>query len=838
MFQNPWEIDWSNPEAIRRASQAPAPLIQGPPRQPDPRYPDEAARAQNQAEASAFDPRINEAQARKAEAEAALAQGELERGGVTPDQRQQMNIRAGNIEAASQRLLDVGRMYREGYQNEALGPISSLAEWLNLGPLTPGNEEFNTAGQGLVDATLPIVRVPGVGTQSDLEARMFAEANRVRASRSDRGNEAALDNIQNRLNAQRGQMGLPPLDWRNPDPDASPPPQGMDRTERAIGGSRGGDRRELSDGRTTLEEDPVLRGVASRLGSMLVSGASDREILDYLRRSGVNPGETNVDVALRYRRTPDFRAWRQQNPNDPYPIGESFFTREVRQTPTRQSLSNAAASPFGAYTIAAGDAVSFGLLDNFSPNPTQFRAGMEAMRERHPGASLAGSISGGIIGAGGAELAAAGVGLRGLKAMRAADATYGGAYGAGSADEGNRFIGAGTGALSGLGGGMAGRSVTRGMGRVLTGARDSATRYLTSRGIPETVGQIAGRGGVVGRAVRGMEDKLESIPLLGDAIRARRAEGVQAFNREAFSQALEPIGANAASAVGEQGVEQAQASVSDAYGQALSGVRVVPDDSFVTEMRAAIALGTRLPGNMAEEFRYTIQNSVAPELDNGSLTGEGFQAVRQALRQDRAAMRGQPRGGDYGRALRAVELALERMVRRQAPEVVPALNRADQAYGNTRIVSDAVARSMNNNDGGVFTPAQLGISARANARRYGGTQATTRRPFFELQRAGQEALPSTVPNSGTADRAWATAGLPMAAGGIAYGTGLLSPEHAGIMAVLGLPYTRKGQQTLQFLLTSRPEIVRQAGERLISYQRGGGIIGRGTAPPLLPNYGQ
>lgn len=197
-------------------------------------------------------------------------------------------------------------------------------------------------------------------------------------------------------------------------------------------------------------------------------------------------------------------------------------------------------------------------------------------------------------------------------------------------------------------------------------------------------------------------------------------------------------------------------------------------------------------------------------------------------------MRGQPRAHDFARAVRQAEGALESMVRRQAPDVVPALNRADQAYGRSRVVENAV--SAGQNTGGVFTPAQLGQAARSNARRFGGNQATTQRPFFDLQRNAQDVLPSTVPNSGTADRAMAAALIPAATGAAAYEMDYLSPQNAALLGALGLPYTRAGARALQTLVAHRPEVVRRAGEALISRQRIGGTLARGSAIPLLQNY--
>src|SRR3546814_16568795 len=90
---------------------------------------------------------------------------------------------------------------------------------------------------------------------------------------------------------------------------------------------------------------------------------------------------------------------------------------------------------------------------------------------------------------------------------------------------------------------------------------------------------MTGQGGVVGRTIQGIEDKLESVPLLGDAIRQRRQEGYEAFNQAAFRDALEPINAQVQGTVGGDAIEQAQDAVSQYYGDTLDRKSVVKGKS-------------------------------------------------------------------------------------------------------------------------------------------------------------------------------------------------------------------------------------------------------------------
>src|SRR3546814_6196370 len=111
---------------------------------------------------------------------------------------------------------------------------------------------------------------------------------------------------------------------------------------------------------------------------------------------------------------------------------------------------------------------------------------------------------------------------------------------------------------------------------------------------------------------------------------------------------------------------------------------------------------------------------------------------------------------DAANSLRSVEEALLATAREQAPGTAESLQAGNRAYGNVSVLEDAVLKALNGADGpGIFTPAQLGQAARANAKKFGGKKAAARGeiPFSELQSNAQAVLPSTVPNSGTTDRA-------------------------------------------------------------------------------------
>jgi hypothetical protein len=414
------------------------------------------------------------------------------------------------------------------------------------------------------------------------------------------------------------------------------------------------------------------------------------------------------------------------------------------------------------------------------------------------------------------------------------DATYGAIYGAVNTDgsAGDRAMGALEGAGATALGGMAGRSVGRGVGRALTGTRDAATIALNKAGVPLTMGQIAGRGGIVGKTVKAAEDAFESIPVLGAAIRARRQEGIEAFNRGTFDQALAPIGATTQDQIGEQGVESAKGAVSAAYTKALKNVDVtVKDKVFARNLSRVIGYGQRLHPEVAKDFEILVRDQLAPVVAKGNMTGVEFQALQQVIRQEQASWAGKPRGNQYGNVLKQLDQTLESLVRRQAPGTAPALKAANRAYRLSKVAEDAVKRGVNTE--GVFTPAQLGTSAVGSGRKYGNSAATSERPFYDYQRAGQQVLPSKMPNSGTFDRAAYGAIVPTVLGGAGYEAGM-SPEHIGAMMALGLPFTKAGQASFKKLLIDRPDVVKRAGEQLLNSRRVRGLFGAGGVYGAAP----
>jgi hypothetical protein len=340
--------------------------------------------------------------------------------------------------------------------------------------------------------------------------------------------------------------------------------------------------------------------------------------------------------------------------------------------------------------------------------------------------------------------------------------------------------------------------------------------------------------------MRAVEDAIESVPYLGSAVRSRREEGLQAFNREAFKDALRPINQQVQDTIGQDAIGEAQDLVGDAYGSALGGVNLRPDGAFIRQTDDILQRGSAVPV-MGDQFNYLMGQKIDP-LFTPELSGRNFQAALQTMSKAKSEFNRQGiMGNEVASASGDMRDAFIEMANRQAPGAMPALNAANAANKNVSILGDAVTQAVNSQvESGLFTPAQLARMAVNNTKKFGGKKAAARGdvPFRELTEAGQSVLPSRVNNSGTADRAWATMILPAALGGSAAGSQAmgLDPSVTASLAGLAALSTKKGNKLVEGLALKRNPQARAIGEAILRQRRLGGMFGAGAALPLLGGY--
>ncbi len=615
----------------------------------------------------------------------------------------------------------------------------------------------------------------------------------------------------------------------------------------------------------TLRRDPRLAGLSGELRSMLANGASLRDVQSHFaaRRAQAGYGDDPAQSAMLAQVHARLQANPRANLNTLATGWENFETVKGEEAPSglRAAAGSAADTGLGAF-------VTSGLNSMFAGAPAQFVDGgtsiMDSSRYERPITSMAGDITGavgsmiginrvgGMMANGAGRLAPAAGRFLSSGGGIGGDALYGAARGAIDAPEGTeiaeRAVRGVLGAGAGAAGNAVGRGIVSGTGRAVRGVSDPAVRMLSERGVPLTLGQIMGNRGPVGR----MLNRAESAPVLGDLMGARRTDGFEGFARAANNDAVAPINMTAGPNIGESGVDDLLAQTRQGYDNALNGVSI-PRDAQLGQGLASASARVAPDNPFRGDFDRIMGEELRPSIFGGpTINGRQFQDINRSTRAYARRYRDtadsvappQPSARPVGQAFGDIADTFDDALARSNPDALPAYRGAQQAYRNVGVIRDATNAARNgsgSNQTGLFTPSQLSTAAARNAQKYGGTQGTTNQPFFELTRAGQEVLPSTIPDSGTAGRL-ATFALPAALTGGAAASGyssgdVVNPTTATLAALAALS-TRGGSKALQTALVSRSPVFQQAGGRIIANRRYGGMFGAAggsaTTPIFLP----
>lgn len=833
---NIWETDaQGNPVRLVQAAGQGGQVVSLPPDQVEQaRLQNEARRlavtentdARAQAQAPLRD-QLLEAQIRKALADAAKAeQGTA--GAATGDAR--LQARTANINSLVEQINRVQELYESG-PGETSG-IRGLADYFP----TEENKQFDAAAAGLAEQGLAAFRVPGVGAQSDAELRQFVQANRPSAGDFDVTITEKLRQLRGRVDSTREAMGLPPAQWTGEgveQRDDGPNAMAMDRLMgnashgAPVGfGGRGG---------TTPIPPEMQAEYEAGLPAVLVNGRIDpqryaawRSELDRKYGFSGDSFQTHLTWANETNALIDKPGGMTVGTTIPAPERNLNSLEMIRN-----SLVN---NPVGAGAVGYTDAFGLGGVSALAGEE------MDALGDAQPLGMTLGQIGGTVSGTGAiAKLgrhtlgrAAPGLLGGGGKAQfarnLATDATYGAGYGA--VTEGDPLTGATLATLGSAGG----QGVGKALGATVGGLKASpAVEALRQRKIPMTVAQQ------LGGFAKSVEDKAQSLPLIGDMIRARRTQGLEAFNRNAFDDAGQPIGATVGD-IGQEGLEQLGEKVGGAYDSATSGVSVQFDPDFVGDMTAAESLGQMLPDDYQAVLNKTVQNRLWPATDPGVLTGENYQQAMRGFKSKRASA-GQATPGfeeEYRDALTGVMDALEgQMVRGGGQQVVSGLAAANAANRNLGTLRDAATRAAGGSETGtpfMFTPSHLQRAGLATQKKYPGA-----RPFADLADNAQTVLPSRVPDSGTAGRLAQMAGPGALIGsGTAVGYGATGGDPSGAGTGAGLTTlatlalllggTKRGQQALGGALFARPKVAKNIGAKV---RKKAGLFGSATLPFVL-----
>ncbi len=371
----------------------------------------------------------------------------------------------------------------------------------------------------------------------------------------------------------------------------------------------------------------------------------------------------------------------------------------------------------------------------------------------------------------------------------------------------------GTGAVTG--GIMA--PVAGGIARMVNPQTSPQVRMLLNEGVTPTPGQILG-----GR-FQSVEDRLTSIPGIGDVINSARTRGLNEFNRAAYARALRGVG-DAPQQVGREGVQAVRDTLSSSYDDILSRTTFQADDAFNASLQNLRGLARDLPAEEARQFERILDREVLGQMaPNGGMMGEVVKRVESQLGKQAKRFSGSADAyqQSLADALRETQSILREAVARQNPQVAGELARTNAGYANFARIRDAASRA--GTDNGTFTPAQLAAAVRSGDKSVGkGATATGTAFMQDLTDAGKSVLASKYPDSGTAGRGFMGAGL-LGAGA------MVEPATLTAAGLASLPYLPVLNRATAAALTQRPE---QAAQLANLIRQSAPLIGFGASSAI------
>lgn len=326
---------------------------------------------------------------------------------------------------------------------------------------------------------------------------------------------------------------------------------------------------------------------------------------------------------------------------------------------------------------------------------------------------------------------------------------------------------------------------------------------LKGQGVKLTPGQALG--GAFGRT----EEKLASIPIVGDKIAARRAESIGQFNTAMLNKAGESIGFKTKK-TGVDALTDLDDAVTNAYQKAIDAAPSVQvDDSFVQALQniRQMAATEAFPEASQRAVDLNIKRMISGIEQNGKLLPETWKKIDSELGQTiRKA-----KDPQFQDAMRELQRQWREVAGRSNPAQRELFRAADQAYTGLDRLTKATYRSAQ--DMGEFTPAQLFGAAKQGASKTGLRQQTA--PFLRESMEAQQVLGARVPNSGTFDRAI----LPATMLG-----GFIDPVTALMIGMGASAYTRPGAQLLTGAVTNRPQSAQALARALQRTSPAAGLI--------------
>lgn len=369
--------------------------------------------------------------------------------------------------------------------------------------------------------------------------------------------------------------------------------------------------------------------------------------------------------------------------------------------------------------------------------------------------------------------------------------------------------------LGGAAGGV-GSAVIGGIGKALSGVTNESVKDLASRGVNMTPGQILG-----GSAAR-TEEKLTSVPGIGDLIKNSQRKSIESFNQAVYNKVLEPLGEKYSGPIGHDAISNIKNIISKNYDDALSKLTFnARDPNFVSDITNLGNLAKNLPNNQSNTFLSILRNQIFDKIGpNGTADGQTLKGIQSELTRISKGYANDPSfdNRQLGLAINEIKNSVSNSIKRTNPQnLVDQLNKADSAYANYTRLRMAAASTGAGSNKGVFTPSQLSNAVRNQDNSLGkGSYATGNALMQDLSSNAQSILGSKYPDSGTAGRSMIGLGLSALAGHAVLPPAAMAATATGVGLGM-LPYTSIGQKIAQQLLLNRPAFAPAIGKNISTY---------------------
>lgn len=427
-------------------------------------------------------------------------------------------------------------------------------------------------------------------------------------------------------------------------------------------------------------------------------------------------------------------------------------------------------------------------------------------QQTNPGTALAGSVVGGFLNPATRALPVA----RTIGGAALQGGAVGAGYGVGEGISNQDGVGgiAKDAAIGGLTGGALGGTL-HGAGNLIRGAvRNPDAALLNANNIPTTIGQDLGGG------YKRAEDAFTSMPYGGDAIIARQREGLGGFNRALENDAIAPVQLQVPHNVapGNDAGRYIRTVNDAAYDAAYQGATVQHSPQIVADLQGATNhMSNRLAPDAAA-IQQDIHDNVIARFDprTGTLSTADFNDAKNWLaEQARTTSQMTPDQRSVARAYGNALAALRRGFTANDPGRADMLARADTIYSRRMPLVDAAGNTNASARDGVVTPAQFSRAMdSSDGTAHGLNYSLGNMRLQDVVQAGQRALPSSVPDSGTGIRRLLTGGVPAALAAVA-GTGAVGLPGLALgalpMVATRALYSPTGQRAAKAALFGAPQ---------------------------------